>query len=235
MSLSGCFLKSRNKLAVSGTSVIEGTVGLYEIDLATGVNRRLGGKLLATGFSLFPALAPDGKTLAVLHKPAGKETAMMQACLVDVAHGKARKLGKPLRCAHLSWAADGKSLLLTLRKPGDPLNPSAQVIVRMDLDGKLSEVRKGSRPLELPGDKGILFLDADKSWKTCDRAGKNAAQFGDGFKEHSTPTLSPDGMHLMMMRPVAGKGLQPIIIDLATGKTRAPKIPPGNWLFPSWR
>ena len=45
-----------------GLRSASGVMGLYEIDLKTGANRQLGGDLLASGFSLFPSLSPDGKT-----------------------------------------------------------------------------------------------------------------------------------------------------------------------------
>ena len=67
-SLPGCFLKGRTEVAISGVDPFAGVFGLYEVDLKTGENRRLGGERLASGFTLMPALSPDGKTLAVLHK-----------------------------------------------------------------------------------------------------------------------------------------------------------------------
>jgi hypothetical protein len=235
VSLSGCFLKGRKKVVVAGTNMLAGCIGLYEIDLSSGANRQLGGKLLATGFTLFPVLSPDGKTLAVYHKSGDQSIVDVQVCLVDLASGNARKLGKPMSCAHLAWSADGKSLLMTVRKGGDLLKPSKDFLARMNLKGEVTELRNGSRPIALPGDKGILFLDDDGLWKTCNAAGKEARQFGDGLKGCSTPTLSPDGKQLIMMRGDPRKGLQPILVDIKTGKTRALKVPPGNWLFPSWR
>ncbi len=235
VSLTGCFLKGRKKVAVSGTNTVQGVVGIYEIDLSTGANRQLGGKLLATGFSMFPTLSPDGKTLAVFHKDMSEKPAEAQVCLVDVKTGAARKLGRLLDCAHISWSADGKSLLMTVRKMVDVLRPASSFVCRMDLAGKLTEVRKGSRPLALRGGRRILFLDADALWKTCNLAGKDVKKLGDGLKGANHPTLSPRGKRLIMMIPRPGPDPRPFIIDIANGKAKPLKVSPGEWLFPSWK
>ncbi len=235
VSLSGCFLKGRKKVVVAGTNMLEGSVGLYEVDLSSGANRRLGGELLSAGFSLFPVLSPDGKSLAVYHRAAGQNIMEVQVCLVNVASGEGSRLGKTMSCAHLAWSTDGKSLLMTVRKGGDILNPSKDLVGRMDMEGKVAELRVGSRPMALPGGKAILFLDDDGLWKTCDLDGKNARQFGDGFKGCSTPTLSPDGKEMIMMRGNPRKGLQPVVVDMKTRTARALKMPQGQWLFPSWK
>ncbi len=235
VSLTGCFLKGRRKVAVSGTNSLEGPIGVYEIDLSTGANRQLGGKLLASGFSMFPTLSPDGKTLAVFHKDVTAKPAEAQMCLVDVKSGAGRKLGKPLDCAHVSWAADGRSLLLTVRKLVDLLKPAESFICRMDLAGKVTEVRKGSRPLALPGGKRILFQDDDGLWKTCSLDGKGVKNLGDGLKGAGHPALSPGGKKLLMLLPRPGLGPRLAIVDMATGKAEPVKVGPGQWIFPSWK
>jgi hypothetical protein len=235
VSLSGCFLKGRKKVAVAGTNMLRGTIGIYEVDLSTGANRRLGGKLLAEGITLFPRLSPDGKTLAVYHKGAPEGLTDAQICLVDVATGEARRLGKALDCAHINWAADGKGLLMTVRKPAELLKPPESVIARMDLEGKVTELRKGARPLALPDGKRILFQDADGLWRTCDLEGKNPAQFGGGFKGATSPSLSPDGKRLVMIQTAEGGQARPVLVDLATGKSDKTNVPAGQWVYPSWR
>jgi hypothetical protein len=134
----GCFLKNRTRVAVTGLDVVDGTLGLYEVNLSTGENRRLGGELLASGMSLMPALSPDGTTLAVLHK--GPEVGLLETrvCLVNLATGEARALGEPADMAFLSWFPDSKALLLLHREAIDPANlpsPRTESIARMDMDG----------------------------------------------------------------------------------------------------
>src|SRR5207249_4801446 len=66
-SIPGCYSKDRTKVFVTGLTEESG-FGLFEIDLKTGTNRPLGGKLLESGFNFFPTLSPDGKMLAAIHK-----------------------------------------------------------------------------------------------------------------------------------------------------------------------
>lgn len=132
---------------------------LYEVDLRTGQNRRLGGELLASGFSLMPALSPDGKTVAVLHKGATGAILDLQVCLVDLESGEARTLGDLGDMAFLSWFPDGKSLLLLNREvtdPADVTSPRPDTIARLDLNGRMTKIRDGSN-LQFPLDQPIPY------------------------------------------------------------------------------
>src|SRR5262249_33495954 len=92
-SLPGCFLKGGRRVVVPGHDSVRGLLGLSEVDLKTGENRRLGGELLDIGFSLMPALSPDGGTVAVLHRGASEGLKQVSVCLVDLKMGGARPLG----------------------------------------------------------------------------------------------------------------------------------------------
>jgi hypothetical protein len=122
VTLPGCFLKDRSRVIVSGLDDSTGTYGPYENELKTGENRRLGGDALAGGNSLMPALSPDGKTLALIHKrPAGRPLDS-QIYLINLQSGDAKPLGKPADVAFLSWLPDGQGLLLLKRESADPAN-----------------------------------------------------------------------------------------------------------------
>ena len=184
MSLPGCFTKDRSRVVVTGVDAANGVMGLYEIDLKTGANRQLGGDLLASGYSLFPSLSPDGKTVAVLHKGASEQRVLaVQICLVDLATGNARPVGQPQDPGPPSWLPDGKCVLILDRKSIDASKPARSTICRMDLEGRLTPLCAGSFPVILADGERILFEDqASRIWKTCDLDGGNVAVYADGMK-----------------------------------------------------
>ena len=140
----GCFLADRTRVAVTGLDATgDGAFGLYEVNLKTGANRRLGGDVLAGGFTLFPVLSPDGKTLAVLHKGAAEHRLDSQICLVDVQTGTARRLSEPHDMAFPSWLPDGRGLIVLVRVPDVARNRLIDTIARMDLEGKITHLRRG--------------------------------------------------------------------------------------------
>ena len=62
--LTGCFLAGRTRVAVTGLDAMgDGALGLYDVDLKTGANRRLGGDVLAGGFTLFPVLSSTARSM----------------------------------------------------------------------------------------------------------------------------------------------------------------------------
>ncbi len=131
---------------MTGVDTMNGVMGLYEIDLKTGVNRGLGGDLLANGISLFPSLSPDGKTVVVSHKGTTGGILDVQICLVDLATGNARIVGEPLDTGPVCWFPDGKFLLLADRKSIDVSKPALSTIYRMDLEGRLTKLARGCEP-----------------------------------------------------------------------------------------
>lgn len=231
----GCFLAGRIRVAISGLDATgDGAMGLYEVDLKTGENRRLGGELLAGGFSLFPALSPDGKTLAVLHKGADERRLDSQVCLVDVMTGAARRLGEPHDMASASWLPDGRGLIVLVRVPDAAGDRLTDTIARMDLDGKLRNLREGSMPVVL-GDGGrILFKDAG-TWQTCNLDGRDAKPYADGLQGHGFPAPSPDGKRLLMMRFQPGQAPVPTVLPIDSGRGKPATTAPGLWALPAWR
>lgn len=231
----GCFSRDRRKVYVSGTTD-EGILGLFEIDLQTGRNRRLAENLETAGFLMFPALSPDGKTLALLHAGIGTGLLEGRVTLVDVASGEGRYLGKPMDTAFLSWYPDGKAVSLVSRRFRGTDQPSEESVARMDLEGNLTVLRRGGHPAVLADGKSILFQDeTDQLWKTCDLEGKNVRPLGDGLARCGFPTVAPDGKRLLVMRFRQGQAPEPLVVDLATFSRTPVPVSGGIWAMPAWR
>lgn len=231
-----CFSKDRRSVFATGQVPDEGTIGLFHVDLATGRIRRLGTNLF-TGFVLFPALSPDGKTLAVTHKSGAESNSLeSQVCLVDVASGKARPLGEPLDTAFLSWMPDNSGVVLVLRKYMDLSKPSVDTIASMDLSGRITKIRWGTSPVVLAPYRRILYVDQqDDLWKVCNFAGRELTVIGDGLQDFRFPSPSPEGRRAIMMRSDQATGPRPYLVDLASGTATPITVDEGLWLFPAWR
>ncbi len=239
IALPGCFLKDRTRIVVSGLDVLSGVLGLYEVDLKTGQNRRLGGELLASGFSLMPALSPDGKRLAVLHKGAREAILESQVCLVDLKNGEATAMGEPRDVAYLSWFPDGKSLLLVNRevvRPADMTAPRTDTIARLELSGRLTKIREGSSPVLLNDGRTILFQDTtSRKWQTCDLDGGNLKTYAGGLAGYGFPSPAPAGKRIIMMRFRPDNAPEPIILPLGESAGERAVNAPGLWATPAWR
>ena len=238
-SLPGCFLKGRVRVAVTGTAPFSGSMGLYEVDLKTGQNRRLGGRLLADGFTLMPALSPDGKTLAVLHKGTTGRLLETQVCLVDLETGEARAVGEPRDMAFPSWLPDGKGLVILHREaanPPDPASPRTATIARMDLDGRLTRIREGNLPVLLNDGKTILFQDTKtRAWQTCGLDGGDPRPYAGGLLGYGFPSPAPDGRRILMMHFRQGSAPEPTILTIGEAEGKPAMTAPGLWATPAWR
>lgn len=231
-----CFSKDRRSVFISGLVGDQGVLGLFQIDLATGTTRRLGEQALG-GITMFPALSPDGRTLAVITKGV-KEKGVLdtQVCLIDVESGNVAKVGEPLDTASLSWLPDQAGLVLVTRKQVDLDEPAEETIARMEFNGRVVPIRKGSSPLVLLSEQRILFEDReDGKWKTCDFQGQNVRTLGDGLSGYGFPTVSPDESQLIMMRFSKTTGPRPYFVELATGRTTPLGVGRGLWAYPRWR
>jgi hypothetical protein len=245
-SIPGCFLQGRRHVVISGVDAKEGVLGLYVVDLRTGENRRLGTNLFTGGHTLMPALAPDGKTLAVLHRgPSGRVVVTsgrvleFQACLVDVKSGVARALGKPRDMAFLSWLPGGKALLFLDREVTDPddlTSPRTDTIARMDLDGRITKIREGSSPVLLNDGKTILFEDRKSgNWQTCDLHGENVKPYAGGLAEYGFPSPAPDGRRILMIHFRPGEAPEPTLFSIGENNGKPAIRAPGLWTTPAWR
>jgi Tol biopolymer transport system component len=97
---------------------MKGIIGLYEISLKSGENRQLGGELLATGFSLFPSLSPDGKT--ILFEEASARTC--QTCDLDGKNVKPYAVGTK-GYGFPAPSPDGKRILMMHFQQGKEPEP----------------------------------------------------------------------------------------------------------------
>jgi hypothetical protein len=232
---SGCFSRDRRKVYVTGTT-LEGFMGLFEVDLATGANRRLAGNLAAEGMIMMPALSPDGRTLAALHGGGQRRLLENDITLVDLETGNGKYIGETADRAFFSWLPDGKGLILLERQRVTAGEPQPHWICRMDLEGRVTRIREGDHPLLLGDGRTLLFNQRqENTWATCDLEGKNERPFGDGRRHYSFATPAPDGKRLLMMRFRPEAGPEPVIIDLATGQERVIPHDPGLWGHPAWR
>jgi hypothetical protein len=233
----GCFLAGRTRVAVTGLGATgDSMLGLYEVDLKTGANRRLGGELLSAGITLFPVLSPDGKTLAVIHKGADERRLDSRICLVDVKTGEARRLGEPHDMAFPSWLPDGRGLILLVRLPDVAKDRLTDTITRLDLDGKLTTLRPGSMPVLLGDGRRILFQDSQaRTWHTCNLEGQDAKPYADGLEGYAFPTPAPDGKRLLMMHSQPGQGPVPVVLPIDAGQGKPATTAQGLWAMPAWR
>jgi hypothetical protein len=235
----GCFLKDRSQVVVPGVDDHSGVLGLYQINLKTGENRRLGGDLLASGTTLMPALSPDGKTIAVMHHGSEKRLLDSHVCLVDLGTGEAKTLGDSHDLAYLSWLPDGQGLILLIRETPDPadLNSSrVSTISRMDLDGRISKIREGNAPILLNDGKTILFEDSkSRTWQTCDLNGGDVKPFAGGLTGYGFPSPSPDGKRIVMMHFRKGLAPVPTILQIGESAGKPAVTAPGLWALPAWR
>jgi Tol biopolymer transport system component len=232
----GCFTRDRTRVVVTGVDIMSAVIGLYEIDLKTGANRQLGGDLLATGFSLFPSLSPDGKTVALLHQGASARLLGARICLVDLATGNAKPLGEPRDTGPPCWFPDGKALVIIDRKSIDVSSPAISTICRLDLDGRLTKLCPGASPVVLGDGKRILFEDqTTRTWKTCALDGGDVKIYADGMKGCGFPAPSPDGKRLLMMHFVSGRAPEPLIFPLDQSEGKPATTAPGLWAIPCWR
>lgn len=231
--LPGCFLKDRQAVVVGG--VHPDGIGLFRVDLGSGANRRLGGAALAKGVCFSPALAPDGKQLALLHMPTPRH-ARVQPYVVDMKSGAARAVGASLVAKRVTWFPDGKALLIERRVA---FSKRAQRIslLRLDLAGKRTELREGGTPVRIRGGKAILFQHQGV-WKTCDLGGKQVALLGGGLKGYAEPSSAPGGSSLVFVRGTK-VGPRPLIVDARTGRSvplnMEKPLNLGLWGFPAWR
>ncbi len=232
----GCFLKDRTRVVVTGFDLANGVIGLYEIDLKSGANHRLGGERLVRGLSLFPTLSPDGKTLAVLHKGASERMLETQVSLVNLETGAVKPLGKPHDMAYPSWLPDGRGLILRTREPTGRNGQTIDTIARMDLEGRLTKLREGSSPVLLGDGKTILFQESSTlTWHTCDLDGGKAKLYVDGLKGYGFPAPAPDGKRLLLMHYKAGTAPEPVILQIGDRAERPVTTVPGLWGAPAWR
>ena len=133
-----------------------------------------------------------------------------------------------------SWLPDGRGLILLVRVPDVARNRLIDTIARMDLDGKLTNLREGSMPVVLGDGRRILFEDS-KTWHTCNLDGKDVRPYAEGLKGFGFPAPAPDGKRLLMMRFETGKAPVPVVLPIDSSEGKPATTAPGLWALPAWR
>ncbi len=225
----GCFSHDRKSVYVSGLAE-DSSLAVLEVNLSTGENRRVGEGELPKGMLMFPTLSPDGTKLAVLELSPDLQS---QIYVVDMATGKATKLGAPMDTAFLAWLDDGQGLVLVHRQMVSMDLPTENSVAILDMQGQVKILLKGNNPVLIPGKGRILFEDGD--WKTCDLEGKDVQLYGDGMPGLDFPAVAPDGQRLIWMRFKKGTMPQPVVQIYGELPVQPLDLGPGLWACPAWR
>ncbi len=229
--LAGCFSRDRKKVYVSGSDIDYAGLAIYEINLSTGENRRLGYGTIPSGLPMMLALSCDGTRLAMaMFSPSLKS----QVYVMDLKSEKAHKLGVPMDTAYLAWLKDGNGLVLVRRKSISMDQPSESSVARMDLKGNVRILVAGGNPVLVPGRDRILFQQGDV-WKTCSLEGKNVELYAGGMKGYGFPAISANGKRLVWMRFDKGQLPQPVLQEFANPAVEKLNLGPGLWAMPAWR
>ena len=235
VSVPGCFLKDRKRVVVSGMTEGHVGLGLFEINLSTGENRKLGGAALEGGFCLGPAVSPDGKLIAVKYMKAANPTLPSQIYVVDVESGEARKIGEIVGGIHLSWMPDGKRILMMREEFVGWDKPSDGTICTMALDGTVEDICPGEWPVLIGGNRIMFTPRTGRVWYTCALDGSDRKILADGLRDYGFPTVSPDGKRLLMMRFGGPRGPRPTVIKIGDSQGREAVRTGGLWAFPVWQ
>lgn len=211
-------------------------LGLYRVD-PKGQAERLGGSALRSGACQASALSPDGKTIALLHVR-DEERGQAQLTLIALPEQRVRRIGVPFHAGEtLSWFPDGKALLVARRERILPDSPPYAAILRVEVHGgRFKELRRGDSPVFVAGGR-ILYRDKKGRWHTCDRAGRDVKDLGDGLSEHSSPAPGPRGERLLMIEATR-EGPRPVLVEVKTGKSTPLPLDEvqrqGLWGLPRW-
>ncbi len=230
----GCFLPGRTRVAVTGLDAAGTSMGLYEVDLKTGANRRLGGELLADGWCAEPTLSPDGTALAVIHKTPRHGPNLAELCTVDLATGEARRVRDEMDVSSLSWDPSGDGWILFYRRADAPEEESG-VICHLNRDGQLLPLRKGEYPVVLDDRRILYWAEREGGWMECDLRGKNPVRFADGLVGHGHPAVAPDGRRMIFMKYADQQPPVPLLMEIGVWNGAPITRVPGLWGTPRWR
>ncbi len=232
----GCFTDERSKVVVTSRETDGSGVGLYLVDLIKGTQMKLGGGTFTGGLCDYPALAPDGKSLAVTFS---RDLLSRRVYLLTPDNEKPRPLGQSLDIRSLSWLGDGRALVLLVADPAEEggKEPGFR-IVRLGLDGKVSEVCNNTGQFATVSGKDadqIFFQGRDSLWYTCDSEGEDVIMVGNGLEGLESPAVNPEGTHAVMIERDEESRSWPVVVELVSGKKFPVKVARGRWLLPAWR
>jgi WD40-like Beta Propeller Repeat len=236
-SMPGGFLQDRQEVVICGFDTT-GEKRAVKVNLLTGENTAVEYGTFEGGPVAMTALSPDGKKIASVHSFSSGKLPDIQIRLIDLQTGESQPLGKPTRIdAPLSWLPDGDGLIYKrFVRQDDPKAIEPQIVCRLGLDGKMTDLRAGEWPVVLRKSRRILYQDEDsRLWYTCELDGTKPELFAGGFKDYRTPAVSPDEKRIVFVRYEKGKTPQLTLFEM--GKTEGkPAVQAGGFIgMPVWR
>lgn len=237
VTMPGCFLKDRHKVLVSGFDLLSGPETL-KINLVTGASAKMGDDSSGVNLNLFGELSPDGKKVAVIRSFSGASIVDFQIRLIDMDSGQSQEIGKPGPIgAPFSWLPDGSGLILKrYEQTGDLDSVERRILCRLDLDGRLTDLRPGDSPVVLRKTRKILYEDNDTGmWHTCDLDGSAPELYADGLKGYGMPALSPDESRVIFAYYEKGRLPQLILFEIGKSKGKPVGHSEGFTSMPIWR
>ena len=223
---SGTFQRDRSRIIALGISFEKGGTFPFEVDFQSGANRIIG-DFHRGSVVIAPVVSHDGKTLALLHQELFETD--IHVYLIDIKSNVATKLGEPQGLFGLSWLPDDKGLIVSKRIARNKTEPSIETLCKMDLDGKLTDIRDGKNPLVLSDGNSILFEDKGRAWHVCDMDGKILKDITSGKLHYEFQSLNPTGEKVLGVRRGKSDELsEPVQLDPKTGVIQPiTPLPPG--------
>jgi len=229
-----CLSSDHRYFYANGLSPLDGCLGVYEIDLWTHEHYILGSEELQIGVSLFPQLSPDGATVAVQHVEFESGPLQSRMHLIDVASGESVPIGETHDMSHARWLPQSDGLILATREYANLQATPISYICQMDLDGKVTRLRKGAQPVVLGNTGRILYEGEDDLWYTCDMKGEDPQKVRDGLPKFGSPSTSADGKRVLWMKFGGKEGPRPHLLELESGEMKPLDVGMGLWEKPHW-
>lgn len=234
--LPGCFLKDHRQVLTTRIAFDEHP-DIVIVDLPSGTLKRVephGDVFRPLGF---PALSADGRQVLMLEMARGPGLLDFTLLTLNLETLIAQPLGKPGRMgAPVSSLPDGTGYILKRFLPAASKDPGAiepRVICKMDLKGRLKDLRPGDSPLVLPQAKRILF-EEDRKWYTCSFEGSDIRQYANGMRGYGQPAISPDGKRMLWVKFSEGTSPKLHLIDFEKSEGRPATEAPGFTGLPRW-
>jgi len=194
----------------------------FLLELNSGQATPLGGEQLGWGYTVSGALSPDGQRLVLGHQLVRGDTVTQH--YLAALDGEAIPVGKPLPAAEAAWLRDGSALVLGM--------PDARVL-RLGLDGAVSELAAGTQPVPL--DAQTLLLRRNGRLHTLQLSSGRARLFADGLPSHGRPAVSPDGQELLFLFQDGFRFVGESVSLASPEQRRRLSLPPGRFRHPLWR
>jgi hypothetical protein len=230
----GCFSADRKQVYATAVDSNTGLNRVVQVNLATGENSEISDDV-RDEMTLYPAVSPDGKKLAVLNR--GKELPFNETrvCIVNLANRKAERIGPPGDYFAPCWLPDASGFVLVADQHSSDQKALGRMICRMSMNGELRPIRNGYFARVLEGNSRILFQEKPNAdWKTCDLNGGDEKTVADGLFEYIYAAPSADGQSAIMVKQV-GRNYRPFIVDLRSGMAKEVQVGDGSWWLPEWR